>query len=277
MRLWYFQASQPNFGDELNSWLWPKLLADHLDSDSDELFLAIGSILFRHFDPRQRKIVFGSGYGALNAPPDVHDGSWDVRFVRGPNTARALCLPASSAIADPAVLMNQHAPALGPGSGAAGFMPHWESMGRGRWERACHLAGVRLIDPRQPVDNILRQLTTCRVVIAEAMHGAIVADALRIPWVAVLPIDHRQRFKWSDWAGSLDIDLRPHGLRPSSWDEAHLLMPNFRPGRGAVRLLRAAPAGPWLQDRLTERAAARLRSSRAQSRASAATRCWTRP
>ena len=52
------------------------------------------------------------------------------------------------------------------------------------------------------------------------MHGAIVADTLRIPWVPVVCSPAIPPFKWIDWTRSLDLDYRPRGLPPSSGWEA---------------------------------------------------------
>ena len=38
----FFYDGKSNFGDELNPWLWPKLLGSRLDEDESEIFLGIG-------------------------------------------------------------------------------------------------------------------------------------------------------------------------------------------------------------------------------------------
>ena len=259
MKLWYYRGKAPNFGDELNPWLWSKLMPGQFDEDGSTLFLGIGSILFNRFDASVRKLVFGSGFGGYSAPPDLHDGSWDVRFVRGPQTARLMKLDPKLALADPAILVREHlAPPARPGATVA-FMPHWESLDRGRWAEACRLAGVTLIDPTRPVDEVLGAMQRTRMLVTEAMHGAIVADALRIPWVAAAPINERNRMKWSDWAESLDIPLRMHWLGPSSLTEAHLSFPNHRPVRGVFRAIKAAPGAALAEKASVHFAAHRLR------------------
>jgi succinoglycan biosynthesis protein ExoV len=57
-------------------------------------------------------------------------------------------------------------------------------------------------------------------VVTEAMHGAIVADTLRIPWIPVVCSPEIATFKWRDWTASLDLPYRPIAIPPSSAFEA---------------------------------------------------------
>ncbi len=148
--------------------------------------------------------------------------------MRGPRTARALGLPESIGIGDAATLLRTLNVPFVRDSRYVGFMPHWQSLSRGNWRRVCELAGIRLIDSRSPVEQIILEILGCEVLITEAMHGAIVADTLRVPWVPVLPIDHAHREKWFDWADTLNLELQRRRLWPSSLAEAHLAT-TYRP------------------------------------------------
>lgn len=230
MKLQYFRGEQPNFGDELNSWLWPRLLPGFLDNDPSVLFIGIGSIIGPHYQANAKKVVFGTGYvqNYHEQVPNVHGGDWDIFFVRGPRTARALGLPESLGIGDAAILLRALNIPFRRDPRYVGFMPHWQSLARGNWQRVCEFAGIRLIDSRSPVEQIISEVLGCKVLVAEAMHGAIVADALRVPWVPVLPIDHAHRGKWFDWADSLNLKLKQRRLWPSSFAEAELTT-RYRP------------------------------------------------
>lgn len=234
MKLTFFRWKVPNFGDELNEYVWPRLLRPgFLDEDPSVLFLGIGSILFDHYPPDATKIVVGSGYGGYTDPPDVHDGKWDIAFVRGPRTAERLNLPRSKAITDSAILLRA-VPLPDPDlDGRVVFIPHYESIRRGQWADVCRLAGIKLIDPTDPVETVLSAIRGARLVITEAMHGAITADALRVPWIGVEPIHPRHRAKWFDWTESLDIPYRPHPLRPSTALEAYSKWTG-REGKGGI-------------------------------------------
>jgi hypothetical protein len=217
MKLVFFRGHVPNFGDELNPLVWPELLPKgFLDEDESELFVGIGSIIGDHLPAKSRKFVMGSGYAGYMGLPDVHDGTWDIRFVRGPNTAKTLGISQNLSVCDSAILLrNMHLPAPDDSVGIA-FMPHYESLERGDWAEACRLAGMTLIDARDPVEKVLSQIRGARLVITEAMHGAIVSDALRTPWIAAKPIYGGHHKKWLDWSGALGLDVRMNELKPSS-------------------------------------------------------------
>ncbi len=220
MKLYFFRGEQPNFGDELNLDLMPKVFPDFFDEDGRDLFLAIGSVLFDHHPADARKIVFGSGYAGYTKPP-VLDDKWRVYCVRGPETARRLGLPPDKVAADTAILLNRYRPRRTTAGSHVSFIPHWQSIPRGNWEAVCREAGIHFIDPRAPVETVLSELENSTVVLAEAMHGAIVSDALRVPWVPLQPLSSDHRVKWHDWAAALDMVLPTHGLSPSTlWEAA---------------------------------------------------------
>jgi succinoglycan biosynthesis protein ExoV len=97
------------------------------------------------------------------------------------------------------------------------FMPHWESINRGNWKLVCEQAGINYIDPTDP--NVLASLQAIQqteLLITEAMHGAILADTLRVPWLALEPIFPLHRNKWFDWSESMLIDLQFNAMPSSS-------------------------------------------------------------
>ena len=261
MKLVFFRGNVPNFGDELNLHVWPALLpAGFLDDDEDELFVGIGSIIGDHLPARSRKFVMGSGYAGYMGLPDVHDGSWDIRFVRGPNTAKILGIDAGLSICDSAILLRaMDLPAPDDSVGIA-FMPHYESLERGNWAEACHLAGITLIDATEPVEKVLSQIRGARLLITEAMHGAIVADALRTPWIGARPIYGGHHKKWLDWAGALGIDVRLNVLKPSSVLEYYIGKTGRGGSLGKVGRLSASPLAAIPNRMLTDQAAQHLES-----------------
>lgn len=265
MILYQWRGQVPNFGDELNALLWPTLLPDFFDDDPSTRFLGIGSVLDSRHDGSAAKLVAGAGYGGYETATRL-DPSWTIHWVRGPRTARLLGLDAQAGLGDPASLL----PAIGvtgsPDGDLIGFMPHFESMDRGHWRQATAAAGLTLIDPRADPREVLGMIGRCRVLVSEALHGVIAADALRVPWIAVRPLAPAHRPKWLDWADSLNLRIKFRALQPSSALEYATRLPlsDRRPAR-----LLLARHGARLhdvgRDRFIERASAALRRIAAES------------
>jgi len=259
MIMYYFRGDVPNFGDELNTTLMPKVFPNLFGSDG-ALFLGIGSILYDSHPKNQIKVVFGSGYGGYTPPPLV-DETWKIYCVRGPRTAAICGLSSDFVAGDAAILINRHRPRRQGHASGFSFMPHWLSLERGAWQAACDIAGVRFIDPAAPVEAVLEAIESSEAVITEAMHGAIVSDALRVPWIPVLPIDKIHRMKWFDWAEALDMQLEHKRLVPSSTREALFAVRGKGAGYGLKNARGLAKAGIAALDQgFVHLAAARLKA-----------------
>jgi succinoglycan biosynthesis protein ExoV len=208
-----------NFGDELNHWLWNRLLPDMWgDPDDGILFVGIGTILDKNLPAARLKIVFGSGVGYTAAPPDISANSphWRIYGVRGPLTARALRLDRRLAMTDPAILLATLQEFKGLKRRGVIFVPHWKSVRYGYWQKICSDLGIEFIDPCQESRSIVTRIASSEKVIAESMHAAIIADAFRVPWIPVALSREVSPFKWADWAASLDVTYSPLCLPASN-------------------------------------------------------------
>jgi succinoglycan biosynthesis protein ExoV len=210
MRLFHWQSPSGNFGDDLNLWYWDRFLDGWRSWDEDCTLIGVGSILNTRILPESaRYLVLGSGSG-FGELPDVSDGSrWDVRFVRGPMTARNLGLDAEAYATDPAALIARLPDVASTERSGTAFIPHCHSDASPfyDWPRICEAAGLTHVSPRADSAAVIRAIGRAERVISESMHGAIMADALRIPWLPVAQLDRFNHFKWQDWAASLELEI----------------------------------------------------------------------
>ncbi|NKN37279.1 polysaccharide pyruvyl transferase family protein [Agrobacterium sp. a22-2] len=222
MKPYYWESEHGNFGDDLNLWLWDFLLPGFRDASPDTLLVGVGTVLNRALLPKGgHKLVLGSGFG-YGALPDMSDPSeWDIRSVRGPLTAEKVGIPPEKGIIDPAVMVADMPEFKDlPKKYKKSFVPHWESAIAGMWPAVCSLVGLNYIDPRGEAKDVIRAIAQSELIVAESMHGAILADAFRVPWVAVTTSHSINSFKWSDWAQTVGVSYKPRQVPISSRAEA---------------------------------------------------------
>ena len=225
MEVIHYRVPGGNFGDDLNEDLWPALLPAQVFSSPDTLLVGVGSIFNKERIPRtltQGKRVFVLGSGAGYGPLPEGWRTWDLLAVRGPMTARLLGEPDLAATDAAALLSSVPSLQLKPAQkrDLTLLIPHHYTAKHGQWDKVAQSAGMTYVDPRWPLDKVLALFARAKLVLAEAMHGAIVADAYRIPWIPLLISPEGLPFKWLDWTLSLDLPFHPVTLPFSSGREA---------------------------------------------------------
>lgn len=213
MHLHYSHSKDGNFGDDLNPWLWPQLLAGYLKPDDGVALVGIGTLLshkeFERFLKGYRKLViFSSGTGDKEDLP-TPDERWQFYCVRGPHTAENMGLAPEYGVVDGAYLLRTLALPRPDKRYKVSFMPHHRSEDYVDWAAVCERAGIHFISAKQQVEKILEELLATEVLVTEAMHGAIVADALRVPWVAVRYSPSFSLAKWRDFAAAVSLAVDP--------------------------------------------------------------------
>lgn len=216
MKLYFYRRSddKPNFGDELNLWLWDKVMPGVLDDNEEVAFFGIGTLLnnlVKERVPNAKKIVaLGTGAGYNKGMPNVDD-SWKVYSLRGPLSALKLGLDPKLAITDGAALIRRVYKPTTKKKYKFSYIPHFtQSIIAGDdWQEICEELGIHYIDARWPIEQILQEICETEVLLAEAMHGAIISDALRTPWVPVQTSQWILPSKWIDWTMSLNLEFQP--------------------------------------------------------------------
>jgi succinoglycan biosynthesis protein ExoV len=216
MKLLYFRGNHPNFGDDLNALLWPKLAPRLFASPGDAGFLGIGTVIGMAGIDSDRLHVFSSGAGYLTVDRRMIAR---CRFwcVRGPMTAEMLGLDPDIALTDGAILTPGILPPPKRRPDVV-VVPHWETIlaekSRNRWATACDLAGMTLVTPIQAPELAIPRIAGASLVLTESLHGAIIADTYGVPWIAFATSANFSVFKWLDWTRSVGVKLRVHAVRP---------------------------------------------------------------
>jgi succinoglycan biosynthesis protein ExoV len=220
MKLVHYTGSVPNFGDDLNALVWPAL-APHLftPDDEDRGFVGIGTILGMPSNRHQQLDVMSSGTGY---DPISNWGDRRITFhcVRGPVTTHVLGLDPALAVADGALLcpLIPALPQRREGGDQIAVVPHFQTLAFPGWDEACTMAGMKLVDPRHPPEEVIRAITKSSLVLTESLHGAIIADTYGIPWLAFATSGNFCMPKWIDWTASVDVDFSVTYLPPPTSD-----------------------------------------------------------
>ena len=189
-----------NFGDMLTKHWIEKLTGQTVQwmhPNKARLF-ACGSIL-RDAPKGYTGIILGTGFMyEEDRRPDLRDA--DIRSLRGPLTAERIGIDVP--FGDFGLLFNLFKSACEK-THDIGSLPHYAVSDR---QDPRH----HLISALAGVDNVARQVATCRRLVTSSLHGIILADALGIEskWVkhkAVLG----DGFKFRDYAASLGEDIIP--------------------------------------------------------------------
>lgn len=223
MRIYYYQRRDQiaNYGDELNTWLWQRLLPDLVDQGNDAILVGLGTLLNNRLPQRigqaRKVIIFSTGAG-YEAPLEDFPTHWQIFCVRGPLTAQQLNLSPALAITDGGILLRRLVKTVNAPAQVTAFIPHVHhaTFAGDAWKMICQAIGYRYIDPRWPVAEVIAAIQNSQLLLAEAMHGAITADALGIPWVPIITSPRILSFKWQDWCASIQQPYMPVSLPPLS-------------------------------------------------------------
>jgi succinoglycan biosynthesis protein ExoV len=203
VKVFFHRAPGGNVGDDLNADLWRRLIPELDELATADWLIGIGTILDERINALPgRKIVMGSGVRP-NGAGRLH-GDIRIAAVRGLLSAQRLGLDRTLAVCDPGFLVARLWPGANECRDRIGLIPHVYSMQWTQIAQAGADAGLEVISPTLAIDDFLQRLRRCERVFCESLHGAIFADALRIPWARVRLSSHYfegagvSDFKWQD-------------------------------------------------------------------------------
>lgn len=222
MKLVYYNAKIGNIGDDLNPWLWEKLLNKDFFLEDNMAFLGVGSIISNKFDlfnntsSFDKIFVFGSGVRSIDDNFDLSK-NYKIIFSRGPYSSYKLTNSFENYISDAAyaiMLLEDYQEMIDlPKKYKVSYIPYFRSFEKVDWQSICNDLGWNLISPlKGDLSKKLHQIAQSEFIYSEAMHGAILADIYRVPWKRVRFFSHLSEgesvseFKWNDYLASIDIN-----------------------------------------------------------------------
>lgn len=214
MEVYIHPNNKKNIGDDLNLWFWNEALGQAVYSNESHLLVGIGTVLNDRLPKNKIIHVLGSGagYGRIT---QIYD--WNIHFVRGFLTAETLRCDKSLVISDPAILISKFRPQSLIKKHKISFMPH-VNIDSEKYKSFITQLGWNYISPSGDEMSVLSEIASSERLITSTMHGAIISDSYRTPWLPVSTSPEILLFKWKDWFSSLDLDIRLTEL-PPMWPE----------------------------------------------------------
>lgn len=170
----FWWNARSNFGDALTPYLleaFADVKVDHADAAEADI-VVVGSIL-EALPTHWNGIVAGSGKLYEKTRPNLDNAH--VYGLRG--TLSAQGVTGEYALGDPALLIDEMIPA-GKKEHELGVVPHWSDtvlVGRfAKWN-------PHVILPSGDPLTVVREIASCKKIVASSLHGIIVADAYGIP------------------------------------------------------------------------------------------------
>ena len=204
MKVYYHKTAGGNVGDDMNAVLWQRIVPGLEELTPAEWLVGAGTIIDLRLNALPgRKIVMGSGFRWGAGQDFLRD---DIHFaaVRGFGTAECCGLAPEFAVCDPGFLVSRVWPMARAPAGPVAFIPHIYSEQYSQIAVRAADTNFKVISPTLPLEEFLRQLAGCSRAYCESLHGAIFADALRVPWARVRICSHFYEgrgvsdFKWTD-------------------------------------------------------------------------------
>lgn len=212
MNIIYFKSDIGNFGDDLNPWLWKQVLGDFENYRDDLDFIGIGSILDERIKSDNAKVVFGSGVRDFQL--DISTISkLDILFVRGPISS--VVTRTNTYISDAAYALRLLPKKTYTKKYKLSIVPYFRHANQFNWRMFERITGIHVILPTQEVERVIDEINASEQILASAMHGAILADIYRVPWMRVKFSKHgsesalTSEIKWTDWLLSIDLEKAP--------------------------------------------------------------------
>jgi pyruvyltransferase len=246
--LYWSRTDIPNWGDDLNPWLFQKLTgssAIYCPHGRVPKLLMAGSILA---SAGPNDYCWGTGLITAEIPEGC--GLATAHALRGPATASALeniGLPSSDIFGDPGVLVAKFVTPPPAKRYAMAVIPHYADAAAGAI--LAKELNAKLIPVSHGIEEFVRAVAQAEVVYSSSLHGIICAESLGVPAVWVVFSDNLigGDFKFRDYIAGTDRDsmeAAPLDLRREKSESAirnALRLPAYNIEAITKRLLKCFP------------------------------------
>ncbi|MBD1577917.1 polysaccharide pyruvyl transferase family protein [Vibrio sp. S11_S32] len=170
-------------------------------------YLGVGSILN---SMTKKSVVWGSGLISESSVDDIRDLG-RIYALRGDKTKRKIesrfNIKLNVPLGDPALLMPRvYKKEINSKSiYRFGIVPHYVDIHHPMIEEMISCGG-KVIDVSLPVEEFIKQISMCDVILSSSMHGLILADAYKIPNIRLVFSDNITGgdFKFDDYYSTTD-------------------------------------------------------------------------
>ena len=211
--------------------------------------MVIGSILG---GANELAEVWGSGFireneAVIGRPRAVH-------AVRGPLSRASLLqqgIECPEVYGDPALLLPRFFNPNVPKRYSVGIIPHYVDKGHPWLERYRHDSQVLILDIESDIQNFVRSVKSCEVILSSSLHGLICADAYGVPnaWVQFSDDVVGGDFKFRDYRLSIGAG-EPKPLRMAETTELAFVVGKAEHRSLHIDLCRLILACPFLSENL---------------------------
>lgn len=196
MKVWAWHGV-PNFGDRLGIELlkrigkWP---IEEVELIEQADLISIGSILNTQ-RIRTTTMVWGSGF--IKVPLQMPRKDLNYLALRGEVTKELIYGHESPDVkiplGDPGLLVSRYWPKATRRKYKIGVVPHYVDKRKFSW-------ADKVIDVAGEIDDVVRDISSCSVIMSSSLHGIVVADSFGIP---SMRLHHAEviggDFKWADY------------------------------------------------------------------------------
>lgn len=177
-----------NFGDEMSADIIRRIFHKKVinaSADSAQM-LGIGSIIEYYnierdvlWDRENKIKVWGTGVRQAETAIEKPD-DYEICALRGKLTSKKFELLGKVPLGDPGLLASL-AYKKSPTTGKIGVVPHMTHMKLNVVKKLGADNRFLVIDPCRDPENVIKDITKCKLVLSSSLHGLVVADSFSIP------------------------------------------------------------------------------------------------